>query len=94
MPGVAITESEQVIPQTDICDIVLPECLQKLLSLNIKSLRLIEDVGFQEGVHIGLYGVGAWRVLPCPSIQEAFIDQSVADRVCRDSAANIIGDKR
>lgn len=49
MPGVAITESEQVIPQNDICDIVLPECSQKLLSLNIKSLRLIEDVGFQEG---------------------------------------------
>ena len=79
MPAVTVPKAKKVIPQTNVDNIVFPECPQILLSFDVKSFDLIEDVGFQQGIHIRLNRMGAGSVLPRSPFQKALVNQCIPD---------------
>ena len=52
--AVTVAETKQIIAQTDIYDVILAQCAQKFLSLDIKTLDIVEKVCFKQRIHIGL----------------------------------------
>ena len=55
--AVTVAETEQIIAQTDIYDVILAQCAQKFLSLDVKTLDIVEKVCFKQRIHRGLNGM-------------------------------------
>ena len=45
--AVPISETEQIVPESDVHNIVFSKCPEKFLSFQIESFNIIEKVGFQ-----------------------------------------------
>ena len=93
MAGVTAPVTQQVIAKASIHDIILAQCPQIILSLDVKPLDLIEDIGLQQGVYIGRDGLHGWLALTVPLLQEALRHKRVADGADRGVVPNVVGQK-
>ena len=91
MTAVTVAEAEKVISQTDVRDIVFAQGAKILPSLDVKSLDIVEEVGLQQGVDIGLYRVGAGGSFSLVIGQQTFVDQRVADGRNGNGTADVVG---
>ena len=91
--AVAITEAKEVVAQADVNDVILSEGAEKFFALDIEAFDLVEKIAFEQRVHIGLYGVGAWGAFARNVFEQALIDERVADGGEGDGAADIIGEE-
>ena len=74
MSAVTVTITKQVIPQTNIHNIIFAQRTQILLALNIKALDFIEDIGFCQSFDIRLNCLYGRLCLSDSILQKALID--------------------
>ena len=94
MPAVALPEAQQIIPQSYIDDVILAECSEKLLALDVEALYLIEEIGLEQRVDIGLHRVDAGRAPALFAFKQALAGQGAADGGHGDAAANVVCQKQ
>ena len=63
MAAVPVEEDQKVIPQAHVHDIILAQGTQIFFDLDIEPLDVIEEIGLQQGVDIGLHRMGAGYAL-------------------------------
>ena len=90
MAAVTVAETEQIIAQTDIYDVILAQCAQKFLSLDVKTLDIVEKVCFKQRIHIGLNGMRTGLCLAVALVEQAFVDQRIANGGYGNRLADII----
>ena len=90
MSAVTVAESEKIVAQTNVYDVILAQCAQKLLSLDIKTLDIVEKVCFKQRIHIGLNRMRTGLCLAVALVEQAFVDQRIADGGYGNRTADII----
>ena len=94
MTAVAVAEAEEVVAQADVDDVILAKGAEKFFAFDVEAFDFIEKIAFEQRVHIGLYGVGAWGAFARNVFEQALIDERVADGGEGDGAADIIGEEK
>lgn len=59
MAAVPVAEAQKVIPQAHVHDIILAHGTQIFFALDIEPFDVIEEIGLQQGIDIGLHRMGA-----------------------------------
>ena len=90
MAAVSVAEAQKVIPQAHVHDIILAQGTQIFFALDIEPLDVIEEIGLQQGVDIGLHRMGAGYALPPVVGQQSLVHQRVADGGNGNGTADII----
>lgn len=91
---VAIAKTEEIITQTDVDNVIFAEGAKIFFPFDIEAFDLVEKIAFEQGIDIGLHGVGTWGAFARNVFEQALIDERVADGGEGDGAADIIGEEK
>ena len=94
MSAVTVTQPQETVAQPDVHDIVFSKSAEVFFSFDVKPFDLIEEVAFQQRIHISLHRVRTWAASALPVLQQPLVGQCVSNGGDRDGGAHVVGQKQ